>query len=65
MKKYPGVFLLLISVGVTTIGSVFKVMKQAGLSEVLLWIGMITFIVAVGMILYRIAKPLPSGHRNV
>lgn len=65
MKKNPGIFLLLISVTVTTIGSIFKVVKQLGLSEVFLWIGMISFVVAIGMILYRIAKPLPSDYKNV
>lgn len=65
MKKNTGILLLLISVAVTTIGSVFKVMNQSGTSEVFLWIGMITFVVAIGNILYRIAKPLPSDHRNL
>ena len=65
MKKNSGIFLLLLSVAVTTIGSVFKIMKQVGLSEVFLWIGMITFVVAIGLILYRIVKPLPLDHKNI
>ena len=47
MRKNWGINLLLISILITSIGSVFKIMQLRTISEVLLWIGMITFVVAL------------------
>lgn len=57
MKKNHGINLLLISIAITTLGSLFKIMKQIAISEALLWAGMLTFLVALAMIIYRIARP--------
>ena len=47
MRKNWGISLLLISILITSIGSVFKVMQLRAISELLLWAGMITFVVAL------------------
>ena len=52
MRKNWGITLLLISILITSNGSVFKIMQLRMISEVLLWIGMITFVVA----LYGVVK---------
>ena len=59
MRKNWGINLLLISILITSIGSVCKIMQLRIISEVLLWIGMITFVVA----LYGIVRFLFFGRQ--
>lgn len=54
MKKINGVILLLVSIAITTIGSVFKIMNASNVSEVFLGVGVILFFVSIGMLVYRI-----------
>jgi hypothetical protein len=57
MKKNWGVPLLLLSILITTLGSVFKMTGAIALSEVLLWIGMIACVIAIGKILVGLFRP--------
>ena len=50
MKRNLGVWVLLLSVVLTTVGSVLKILHVNLLPEVLLALGMILFIVAMVMI---------------
>lgn len=59
MRKNWGINLLLISILITSMGSVCKIMQLRTISEVLLWIGMITFVVA----LYGVVRFLFFGRQ--
>lgn len=61
MKRNNGIILLLISVAVTTLGSMLKVMRLITLSEILLWIGAIAFLVAIAMLIYKIFDKKTKG----
>lgn len=65
MKRNTGIILLLISIVITAIGSVFKIMNQFNLSEAFLWIGMVMFVIAIGMIIYRLIKPIHTNRKSV
>ena len=56
MSKHRGINLLLISILLTTIGSIFKIIGQVVVSEVLLWAGMILCVVAIGIIIRNLLK---------
>ncbi len=65
MKRNTGILLLLVSIIITTTGSIFKIMNQFKISEVFLWIGMITFVIAIVMIIYRIIKPVNTNAKSL
>jgi hypothetical protein len=56
MKRNLGVHMLLLSILLTTIGSVFKVMRQITISEILLGAGVVLFVVSIGLIVYNMAR---------
>ena len=56
MKKDTGVRLFLLSIALTTVGSVMKLMKVDLLPDILLGLGMATFIVALVLILKKIFR---------
>jgi hypothetical protein len=51
MKRNTGVFIFLLSIVFTTLGSVAKVMKVNVLPDVLLGLGIVAFIIALVIIL--------------
>jgi heme/copper-type cytochrome/quinol oxidase subunit 4 len=51
MKRNKGVLIFLLSIVLTTLGSVVKVMKVEVLPDILLALGIVAFIVALVMIL--------------
>jgi hypothetical protein len=57
MKRNKGIILLLISILITIIGSVFKIMEAYSVSDVFLGIGVIMFFVSIGMLVYQLFKP--------
>ena len=56
MKRNKGVLIFLLSIVLTTLGSVAKVMKVDMLPDVLLALGIVAFIIALVMILKGLFK---------
>ncbi len=52
MKKNIPIYLLLLSICITGIGAVFKIMEYRSWSEILLWTGMILFLVSLVWLMY-------------
>ncbi|MEO6930810.1 MAG: hypothetical protein ABI151_04220 [Chitinophagaceae bacterium] len=57
MKKINGILLLFISIALTSISTVFKIADQVPLSQILVVAGMVSFIAAIGIIVYSMARP--------
>jgi hypothetical protein len=51
MKRNKGIIIFLLSIVLTTLGSIVKVMKVGVLPDVLLALGILAFIIALVMIL--------------
>lgn len=51
MKRNKGILIFLLSIVFTTVGSILKVMKVDVLPDVLLGLGMVTFLIALVILL--------------
>lgn len=56
MKRNTGVRLFLLSIVLTTLGSVVKLLKVELLPDILLGLGMVTFLIALVLILKKIFR---------
>lgn len=55
MKRNIGIYLILISFAITSLGSVLKI-KHSGASDFFLLIGVICFVIGIGHVLYQLIK---------
>lgn len=60
MKKNYGILIFLLSIALTTLGSILKVMNVQTLPDIFLGLGVIAFILGVGLILYKLFKQQPK-----
>ncbi len=55
MKRNAGIYLILISIVVTTIGSILKI-RHANGADFFLASGIVTFLTGLALLLYRLSK---------
>jgi hypothetical protein len=55
MKRNAGIYLILVSIVVTAIGSVLKIQHQAG-ADFFLAVGIISFIIGAGIVLFKLFR---------
>ncbi len=60
ITKRKGMLLYLISIVFIVVGTLIKIMYRASFADIFLGIGMVTFFIAVGMMLYRFGKAKAS-----
>ncbi len=55
MKRNTGLYLILLSFAITTIGSILKIKHSPG-SEIMLAVGVLAFVVGLAFVLYQVSK---------